>query len=333
MMHHVPLSLRALLGRLIDYAGMFPPARLPLEEALEAYLRYRRGGDAWILGPFIASIRHLDDLLQYWQQAEAGEPLSLVILLRPEEVVRNFLEQLSTDVTHMARRLEGAGEQLSVPWVEARLPLELLAYEGSHAVADFLAEVSGRLQEHVAISRIFWEVPWGNNWGRRLDTFMDAAVQYGASEGIEVAYKMRCGGEYPEQFPSTEQVATGLVLAREAELAFKATAGLHQPFRYFDETLGVYHHGFLTLFVAAVLARTYRLSIDEVIPILLEEHPEHMVFEEEGLVWQDMQVSTEGIRASRKYFARSFGSCSFEEPVEALRALGLLTPLESETSE
>ena len=43
-------SLRALLTGVVDYAGLFPPARLPLDEAIRNYARYRQGSDAWMLG-------------------------------------------------------------------------------------------------------------------------------------------------------------------------------------------------------------------------------------------------------------------------------------------
>ncbi len=46
-------SLQALLGRLIDYAGLFPPASLSIEEALANYARYREGEHAWMLGRFV----------------------------------------------------------------------------------------------------------------------------------------------------------------------------------------------------------------------------------------------------------------------------------------
>jgi hypothetical protein len=42
-------SLRALLDRLIDYAGTFPPAALPGETAVANYERYRTGEHAWML--------------------------------------------------------------------------------------------------------------------------------------------------------------------------------------------------------------------------------------------------------------------------------------------
>ena len=46
-------SLRALLSGVVDYAGLFPPAGLPLDQAIRNYARYRQGSDAWMLGRFV----------------------------------------------------------------------------------------------------------------------------------------------------------------------------------------------------------------------------------------------------------------------------------------
>jgi hypothetical protein len=46
-------SLRALLEGLIDYAGLFPPAALSMQDAVRNYARYRDGEYAWALGKFI----------------------------------------------------------------------------------------------------------------------------------------------------------------------------------------------------------------------------------------------------------------------------------------
>jgi hypothetical protein len=46
-------SLRALLEGLIDYAGLFPPAALSMQDAVRNYARYREGEYAWALGKFI----------------------------------------------------------------------------------------------------------------------------------------------------------------------------------------------------------------------------------------------------------------------------------------
>jgi hypothetical protein len=46
-------SLQTLLAGLIDYAGLFPPASLSMEQALANYARYRAGEHAWMLGRFV----------------------------------------------------------------------------------------------------------------------------------------------------------------------------------------------------------------------------------------------------------------------------------------
>ena len=48
-------SLRALLTNLIDYAGLFPPAALSMQDAVRNYARYREGEHAWMLGKFVVT--------------------------------------------------------------------------------------------------------------------------------------------------------------------------------------------------------------------------------------------------------------------------------------
>lgn len=46
-------AAETLLTRLIDYAGLFPPAALPMAEAVRKYAAYRAGEYAWMLGRFV----------------------------------------------------------------------------------------------------------------------------------------------------------------------------------------------------------------------------------------------------------------------------------------
>jgi hypothetical protein len=54
------LTLEALLAHTIDYAGIFPPASLPLEEAVANYREYKAGRFAWMLGRFVVDKARLD---------------------------------------------------------------------------------------------------------------------------------------------------------------------------------------------------------------------------------------------------------------------------------
>jgi hypothetical protein len=53
---------RALLGRLIDHAPLFPPASLPMPEALGEDRRARRSRHAWMLGRFVCPAAKLGEL-------------------------------------------------------------------------------------------------------------------------------------------------------------------------------------------------------------------------------------------------------------------------------
>lgn len=46
-------AFSALLARIVDYAGLYPPASLALASAVRAYAAYRAGPAAWMLGRFV----------------------------------------------------------------------------------------------------------------------------------------------------------------------------------------------------------------------------------------------------------------------------------------
>ncbi|RMF77703.1 MAG: hypothetical protein D6744_11040, partial [Planctomycetota bacterium] len=74
-------GLKALLSDIIDYAGLFPPARLELDAALESYARYRSEPDAWMLGDFVCPATRLDDLTPRLADVVGdGDPLSLSLI-------------------------------------------------------------------------------------------------------------------------------------------------------------------------------------------------------------------------------------------------------------
>ena len=55
-------SLRALLSHLIDYAGLYPPAGLPLEEVLERYRRYQVSPESWMLNRLVLPAAKLGEV-------------------------------------------------------------------------------------------------------------------------------------------------------------------------------------------------------------------------------------------------------------------------------
>lgn len=116
--------------------------------------------------------------------------------------------------------------------------------------------------------------------------------------------------------PSAESMAEFLCAAAARRLPFKATAGLHHPIR-------TSMHGFLNVFVGATFAW---LGMDPTMltNLLNETDLQAFDFQNDGLRWRDWRASTAEVAQARREFAHSFGSCSFEEPMDDLRALGLV---------
>jgi hypothetical protein len=121
---------------------------------------------------------------------------------------------------------------------------------------------------------------------------------------LRLRAKVRCGGEH---VPSVDELATFIRGCRERGVPFKATAGLHHAVRQGEA------HGFVNLLAAAIWDES----------ALEEEDAEAFQLTETAFEWRDRFVGPIQIDLARELFV-GFGSCSFFEPVDELKALGLL---------
>lgn len=119
--------------------------------------------------------------------------------------------------------------------------------------------------------------------------------------------KVRCGGA---AVPAVEQLAAFVQRARGLGVRFKATAGLHHPVRRGGE------HGFLNLLAACCL------GFEEA--ALADEDPGAFRLTPERFSWRGQGCDGDTVARVRRDLFASFGSCSVREPVDELRALGVL---------
>jgi hypothetical protein len=264
---------RVLFGGLIDHAALFPPASMPMPEAIEADRAARATEHAWILDRFICPASKLGELPR--------EAPRLSVVLDGGEA--------DLEAVHEAR-LTGRVVEL----VEARVAPEW--------IPDTQRLVEATLGEGV---RTFWELPPS----RALAGEVAAVREAGAGA------KIRCGGA---SVPPVEAVAAFVGACRDADVPFKATAGLHHAVRAGEA------HGFLNLLAAAVFAFTEGLSADQLEPLLTEEDPSAFAVDADGLRVHDLSADADAIAEARRDLFIAYGSCSFSEPVDDLTALGLL---------
>lgn len=138
--------------------------------------------------------------------------------------------------------------------------------------------------------------------------------------------KIRTGGVKPEAISTVADVAAFIRACADRKLPFKATAGLHHPVRaeyaltYEADSPRAVMHGFLNVFLASCFVWHGRRDIEA---LLSETDPAAFHFDDRAH-WRDWSLTAEQVAAARTQFAHAFGSCSFEEPVRDLEALGLL---------
>jgi hypothetical protein len=92
-------SVRPLLASLVDYAGLFPPAALPMPQAVENYARYRSSSEAWMLARFVVPASRLDEF-ELCAPAEPW-PLSVLIADLDKDLERAVRSRMPVDTVEL----------------------------------------------------------------------------------------------------------------------------------------------------------------------------------------------------------------------------------------
>lgn len=292
-------ALRALLAGVIDYAGLFPPARLDMAAALGNYASYRAEDDAWMLGRFVVPVARLEEFTAALRELAKDD--------RPEWRLSAIL---------------GADHERDIATVRA-----FNAAQAGRASVDSFEAPLGSEQEIQRVAAasagasvaLFAEVP--------IDP--DPATLLAAIKRAGVAAKVRTGGVTPDAFPSAEFVARFLRRGVEAGVRIKATAGLHHPLSgeypvtYDDGAPVGMMYGYLNVFLAAGFMNE-GMRDGDAIRLLGERSANAFVIASGTIAWGDFRLTAVQLRRMRSELAVSFGSCSFREPADELRVLTIL---------
>jgi hypothetical protein len=307
-------STRDLLQGILDYAGLFPPASLDMGATVRRYAAALAGGDRWFLGRLVVPLSRLGEfereaasLLPRGKDAIGVEPWTITSLGAPlrEGWIERDLAAIEAFNDRHADPLDGAAVIDTIEWK-----------------ADSASHVDRALEYLPDTLFPYFELPPGG----------DRRGMIAAMAGLDAGAKVRTGGVTAPEHPSTEFLAAFISECAAAEVPFKATAGLHHPLRHDAPAVGARQFGFLGVFMGAVLRWHDRIADADLPAILEEESAEAFRFESDGASWRDHRVGHAEILKARDRFAHAFGSCSFEEPLEHLRTLGLLPAAPSETA-
>ena len=290
-------AVTAAFTGLIDYAGLFPPAGLPLDVVVDQYGRYRRGRHSWMLGRLVVPADRLAEaeVVAHRAGASVDEPWRVSALVG------------TADQSHAvaARMIE-----------DHRRPRSLRV-EAIEAVAGSIDDIAHLAAMWPAEFERYVEIP----------AEPDPAPLMAALSAGGLFAKIRAGGVALDRFPTTAQLARFLVRACEAGVPAKATAGLHHAVRgdyrltYEPDSAKGTMHGFVNLVLAATLLAAGKIDEALADACLDDDRPDAFKLSGRAGAWLTGVVTYSELAHARRSLLRSVGSCSFEEPVAEIEAL------------
>lgn len=311
----VAASLKAFMTRLIDYAGLFPPASLPLNQTVTTYARYQAGTERWMLGRFILPVGQLEAFGRTAQElAPSVEPFHLSVLGRGGQDIVAFLQNQADDL----QAIQQFSERYPHPVESLEIRLPESAFDRTDSASDLIRQSHEGIADGITV---FYEVPLNSNAHARIEV---TARGIASLRRYDTGFKLRCGGVEAAAFPPTERIAFTIAACRDRSIPLKATAGLHHPIRRYDASVQTKMHGFLNVFGAGLLAHAHHLPLSEIVNMLEDEDARHFTFTEQAFTWRQYRIESDAIAALRERMLLSYGSCSFEEPVADLQSLGWL---------
>jgi hypothetical protein len=289
--------IQDLMTGLIDYAGIFPPAGLDLVSAVKNYAAYRSGAYARFLGRFIVPVARLPEF----------ERVATAI----ESPTWSLSALASAGIDSELRKIDNFNESVSKNR-DALIDSIEIKVADRHEIEEAMKVIPEALE-------VYFEIPITEDPKELIEAI--------AATGARA--KVRTGGVTSDAFPSSIDLARFIRTCADEDVPFKATAGLHHPLRsvnrltYEPGSDQALMHGFLNLFLGA--AFSYNGMEDKELAELLEERsPEAFQFETGSVIWRGEMVVRGQLRNARNLFAISFGSCSFDEPIDDLKKLQLI---------
>ena len=294
---------RALLSEIVDYAGLFPPAQLPLEKAVREYAAHLGEEKAWMLGRFIIPAQRLEELEPHL--VIFSEPVRIIALGKGGRSEDEYLKNLNQALTAIKTFRTAQDATVSIDSFEARLP-------PLPVTNAFIANVVNQLREA------------GLKQSHEFAVDDHLELTMAALAAADAGAKLRCGGVTADTVPAPEQVARFIVAARDAGVPVKFTAGLHHPVRHFSDDIQTEMHGFLNLYVGGMLAHTTGSGWQELAGIIADQSPDAFALTGVGVEWRGRLVRSEDAARLRENALLGQGSCSFAEPVADLHDMGWL---------
>ena len=291
----IPSSTNEFTGSLFkgvfDFAGLFPPAKLSMSDAVAHYERHRQSAFAWMLGRFVVPASRLQELIEQLKRLGSEEAWELSVLSQ------DWLNE-GGDVT---------------------------AYAESHSRWITIGSVEQRWSDRLPIGgqEIFVETSIGD----ALDEQVEAIKRAGCLGKVRMGGLEAAAFPSPEDVLTYLRSSVAAGLHFKATAGLHHPFPVNGPTSNDDDAPMANMHGFVNMLLATALMSRIECDDGSVLAVL-ESDSSAFGLRCDGIQFRDDLISVDELQSARRSF-RSIGSCSFDEPVSDLCQAGWLTSMQS----
>ena len=311
-------SLNIFMHERLDYAGLYPPTNLTLQESLNNFSNYYFHKQKDWLGNFILPVNKIDETILILTEQNTFQKLNnkacFSIIISNCENISDYSNILENDILLIKKLIRQFENKIIVNSIEFFPPKEIFKSNNSNKIIDILNVLLDKFSSIESINQLFCEIPFIDN----MDQYIEKISNFNNNYSNKFAVKLRTGGVTPAQIPPASQIAKAIRICAEHKVPVKATAGLHVPVPNDNRHVGARLHGFLNIFSCFLLCYENLMSIENMEKIILEYSYSNFKFTENGFRIEDHFISNEKMTELRKSFIKSFGTCSFIEPIDHL---------------
>ena len=313
-------SLNNFMQELLDYAGLFPPATLSLQDSLKNFAEYHHHNQKDWLGKFILPAKKIDDTILILNKLNIFSMLKnkvkFSVILSSSETLSEYKNTVKTDLISVNKLINQYGNIIDIQSFEVLPPKEVFNSDNTDSIKNFLIYSSEFLFQFKDKVEFYCELPFSE----KLNDNLTAIKKHNDNINLlKISVKLRTGGVTPQQIPTSRDVANAILLCAKQKIPLKATAGLHVPVPNDNPQVGAKLHGFLNVFSCMLFCYDGQLlNLQEIEKIISSYSYSDFKFSDKGLHVGDKFIANSKIAELRKLYIKSFGTCSFLEPIEHL---------------
>ena len=192
------VSLYHFLDKLIDYAGLFPPAKLEIEPSLKNYAEYIKSTDKWMMSQFIIPVLRLNEI--------------------PTGLMKNYSENfhlnlslisgdICNDIATVNKFINMNNNSTIFTGYESRIS-DLAMFSQN------LLDVQELGQNQNLNFESFYEVSPNDSWMNQMNEAVSIISAFNAEYEANIGLKLRCGGVEADMFPSAKDIAHAILACR-----------------------------------------------------------------------------------------------------------------------